>query len=232
MGVLPQDELAQLKNLSMGEVLERIVGHWGMIIIVFSLMLSVSGAFLAWLLLAAESLFTPAKEGLLPQCLAVENKRAVPKNSLWLTSGFIQLFLIITCLKKSTYLALILLATSMILVPYLFSAIYAVKIALDNHDNKIGFRKLRKLRKNRFLNKDCIIGMLAIVYCGWLLYAAGFKYLLLSTVLYTPGALFYMVAKRQQRKPVFKLSECIIFALMLFLAAVSAYLLITNKLTL
>ena len=33
LGILPQAELAQLKNLSMAGVLEKIIGHWGAIVI-------------------------------------------------------------------------------------------------------------------------------------------------------------------------------------------------------
>lgn len=52
----------------------------------------------------------------------------VPVNALWLTNVMIQLFLVITLFSHSTY-TLIYLASSMILVPYLWSAAYAVLLS-------------------------------------------------------------------------------------------------------
>jgi arginine:ornithine antiporter / lysine permease len=37
--------------------------------------------------------------------------------------------------------------------------------------------------------KDLIIGGIALIYAIWLLYAGGLKYLLLSALLYAPGAI-------------------------------------------
>jgi arginine:ornithine antiporter/lysine permease len=62
LGILGQPELATLKNPSMAGVLEAVVGPWGAMLISIGLIISVGGALLAWTLLAAESIFTPAKE--------------------------------------------------------------------------------------------------------------------------------------------------------------------------
>ena len=50
---------------------------------------------------------------------------------------------------------------------------------------------------------DLPIAAAATVYCAWLLYAAGPKYLLLSALLYAPGSLVYVLAKREQRRQLF-----------------------------
>jgi len=79
------------------------------------------------------------------------------------------------------YLALISLSTAMILVPYLFSAVYGLRTAWrDEGDQPAGATKRGPL--------DVPVAALASIYCLWLLYAAGPKYLLLSAVLYAPGA--------------------------------------------
>ena len=70
LGILRQPELAALKNPSMAGVLEAVAGPWGAVLISIGLIVSVGGALLAWTLLAAESVFTPAREKVMPRALA------------------------------------------------------------------------------------------------------------------------------------------------------------------
>ena len=221
MGIVPQAELAAMKNPSMAGVLDKVVGSWGALLISIGLLVSVGGALLAWTLLAAETLFSPARDGVMPKFLSRENRHGVPANALWLTNGLVQLFLILTLVSNATYQALISLATSMILIPYLFSAIYATRIALSGEGYAAGDAKR---------GRDMLIGTLATVYCGWLLYAAGPKYLLLSALLYAPGVLLYGWAKREQGKRLFQPFEIAIVAALLVFAALAAYLLATGAL--
>ena len=223
LGVLGQPELAVLKNPSMAGVLAKVVGPWGMTMIGVGLMVSVGGALLAWTLLAAETLFTPAQDGVMPKFLTRENANGVPANALWLTNGLVQLFLLITLISNATYLALISLATSMILVPYLFSAVYAALTAWRSDGYSSG---------DNSRPRDLGIGALATVYCVWLLYAAGLKYLLLSALLYAPGIVLYAMAKREQGKPLFKGFELVVFMIVVVLALAAAYSLYTGTLKL
>ncbi|WP_207817054.1 amino acid permease, partial [Pseudomonas sp. 50_B] len=78
----------------------------------------------------AEILYATARDRTMPAFLKKENANHVPVNALWLTNVMIQIFLVITLFSASTYLSLIYLATSMILVPYLWSAAYAVLLAV------------------------------------------------------------------------------------------------------
>ncbi|MFS2156748.1 arginine-ornithine antiporter [Pseudomonas sp. Pseusp122] len=193
LGVLSQPELAALKNPSMAGVLQAAAGPWGAVLISIGLIVSVGGALLAWTLLAAESVFTPAREKVMPGLLASENAQAVPANALWLTNGCIQLFLLLTLYSSASYLALISLATSMILLPYLFSGLYALKLTWQGKAYT-GHRALQL--------RDAAIAAVATVYCLWLLYAAGPKYMLLSALLYAPGSLIYLgTLKARQGRP-------------------------------
>ena len=227
LGVMSQPELAQLKNPSMAAVLEKAVGHWGALVIYIGLMVSVGGGFLAWTLLAAESLFTPAKGGVMPTALTKLNSKGVPANALWLTNGMVQLFLILTLLSKATYLALISLSTAMILLPYLFSAIYGIKVAFAQNE-----RAQEAIKSIAYSDVMKPIAVVAAVYCLWLLYAAGMKYLLLSALLYAPGAALYFWAKRQRHERAFTATEGVVLAVLFALAATSAYLLDTQKIAL
>lgn len=221
LGIMSQPDLAGLKNPSMAGVLEKAVGTWGAVLIYIGVIVSVGGGFLAWTLLAAESLFTPAGDGAMPKALARQNGQGVPANAMWLTSGMVQLFLLVTLVSKASYLALISLSTAMILLPYLFSAVYGLVLALRREGEAGTLRGI-----------DLPITALATVYCVWLLYAAGPKYLLLSALLYAPGALVFMLARREQGGPLFRSFEWALFAALVALALLSGYWLSAGKLAL
>lgn len=227
LGLMSQPELAILKNPSMAAVLEKAVGRWGALVIYIGLIVSVGGGFLAWTLLAAESLFTPAQGGVMPVGLTKLNSKGVPANALWLTNVMVQLFLVVTLLSKASYLALISLSTAMILLPYLFSAIYGVKVAFDKQTRVQAAPN--NIANGRFAKP---LTVLASGYCLWLLYAAGPKYLMLSALLYAPGAALYFWAKHQRRQTAFTKKEWAILAALLALAAVAAYRLATQQMTL
>ncbi|MFZ2988312.1 arginine-ornithine antiporter [Ideonella sp.] len=230
LGIYTQPELAALKNPSMAPVLEKVVGTWGAVLVYLGLIISVGGGFLAWTLLAAESLFTPAGGGVMPAWLAQQNDRGVPAHALWLTNGMVQIFLILTLYSKASYLALISLSTAMILLPYLFSAVYGLKLAWTGEGVKPGTAGTQGAERHPGM--DVPITALAAVYCLWLLYAAGLKYLLLSALLYAPGAALYLLAKRQQKQTAFTTAERLVLLGLLVLAAASGWMLWAGRLSL
>ncbi len=213
-GIMAQAELAGLKNPSMAGVLEQVVGPWGAQLISIGLIVSLAGALLSWTLLCAEILFASASDHTMPEFLRKENANQVPANALWLSNGLIQLFLIITLFSESTYLSLLYLATSMILVPYFWSSAYAVLLALrgETYENAAGER-----------NKDLLIALISTLYAVWLVYAAGVQYLLLSALLYAPGAILFAKAKRELGQPVFTGVEKLIFIAVLIGAGIAAF---------
>ena len=223
LGIMTQPELAKLQNPSMAAVLEHVVGPWGAALISVGLIISLLGALLSWVLLCAEIMFAAAKDHTMPEFLRKENANHVPVNALWLTNAMVQIFLIITLFSASTYLSLIYLATSMILVPYLWSAAYALLLAVRGESYE-GFAAERR--------KDLIIGGIALIYAVWLLYAGGVKYLLLSALLYAPGAILFAKAKLELKQPVFTNVEKLIFAAVVVGALVAAYGLYDGFLTL
>jgi arginine:ornithine antiporter/lysine permease len=227
MGILSQPELAALKNPSMAPVLEKVVGTWGALLIYAGLIISVGGGFLAWTLLAAESLFTPASQGVMPQWLTHQNKQGVPSHALWLTSCMVQLFLLVTLVSNASYLALISLSTAMILVPYLFSAAYGTLVAWKARNEKP-----EATQQSALSPWLLAASVLATLYCLWLLYAAGPKYLLLSALLYAPGALLYIVAKRERKEQVFSTIEASLAIALLLIAIYAGYAWATGRLSL
>ena len=213
LGIMNQPELAALKNPSMAGVLEAVVGPWGAIVINLALVVSVIGAFLSWTLLAAEIPHAAGKDGTMPKFFGHENARGVPSTSLLITNLLVQAFLVITLFAQSTYQALFYIASAAILVPYIFSGAYAAKLAITGESYGAG--------ENR--NGPMLIGLLAMVYGLWLVYAAGLSYLFMCAVLYAPGVIFYVWARRENRERVFQPIEALLAAALVAIGIYAAY---------
>ena len=151
------------------------------------------------------------------------NKHQAPTNALWLTNGLVQLMLLVTLFSSAGYLALLSLATSMVLIPYLLCGGYAWMVALRGEGYPAG---------SAARNRDMIIGVLATLYCVWLIYAAGLKYLFLSMILYAPGILFYVWAKRERGEKPFKGFEYAIAAFIAVLGLMACYMVATGQVSL
>lgn len=202
--VMTRVEIAALRQPSMAAVLEQVVGPWGAIFISIGLIISVLGAYLAWLLICAEVLFTAAKTDDMPKIFATENENKVPEASLWLTNIVIQLLVISTYWSQDAFVLMLSLTSVMGLIPYLFVAAYGFLIA------KRGDTYEKELKDQK---RDLIIAGIASVYTIFMIYAAGYKFLLLSAALYAPGTILYVIARREQKIQVFKPTDWIIFGL-------------------
>jgi arginine:ornithine antiporter/lysine permease len=223
LGIMGQPELAKLSNPSLAAVLEHIVGPWGALLISVGLAVSLLGALLSWALLCAEILFATAKDKTMPAFLTRENANHVPVNALWMTNVMIQLFLLITLVSAGTYTSLIYLASSMILVPYLWSAAYALLLCARGET----YQQAPVER-----SKDLLIAGIALCYALWLLYAGGLKYLLLSALLYAPGVILFAKARQEQGMPLFTVIEKGIFTVVISGAGLAAYGLYSDLLSL
>ncbi|HWA43146.1 MAG TPA: arginine-ornithine antiporter [Hypericibacter adhaerens] len=221
-GILSQPELAGLKVPSMAGVFEPLVGSWGSALINLGLIVSVGGAYLAWTLLCAEIPFVCGRDGTFPKWFAAENSNGSPINSLWVTNGLIQLFLILSYFSESAYQFFYFIASVAILPPYVFSGAYALKLALTGEGYKPG-------EKGR--GAQIIVGAVATIYGVWLVYAAGLQYLLMCAVLFAPGILVYAKARREQGGRIFSGVETIIAIALVALALLAAWLMWTGEIS-
>ena len=69
---------------------------------------------------------------------------------------------------------------------------------------------------------------IAVVYTVFMIYAGGMKFLLLSAILYAPGTLLYIVARRERNKTVFLPSDWAIFIVAVIGAVAGIYGLATG----
>jgi len=203
-GVLLREELAGLRQPSMAGVLEAVVGPWGAVFVSLGLIISVSGAYLAWSLLAAEVLYSAARNNDMPRVLARENRNRTPAAALLLTNLLVQLFLILTYFSEDAFFTVLKLTSSMVLVPYFLVAAYALQLAWrgETYAQEPGARQRQGLRAGA-----------AVVFTLFLIYAGGPKFILLSTLVYAPGTALYIWARREQGKRVFTAFEWGVFGI-------------------
>ncbi|MGF2429145.1 amino acid permease [Klebsiella sp. 2-N_Kleb.] len=207
LGVVPRSELAEMRNPSMAGLMVRLMGSWGEIVIAAGLIVSVCGAYLSWTIMAAEVPYLAATHKAFPRLFARQNRNNAPSASLWLTNISVQASLVLIWLTGSDYGTLLTIASEMILVPYLLVGAFLLKI---------GTRPLHQA-----------VGIGACIYGLWLLYASGPVHLLLSVVLYAPGLLVFLYARRtHQHDRSLKRRELALIGLLLVAAVPATWMLV------
>jgi arginine:ornithine antiporter / lysine permease len=163
-----------------------------------------------------------AKTKDMPKVFATENQNRVPAAALWMTNIIVQLFVISTYWSNDAFSLMLNLTSVMALIPFFLVAAYGFLMARRGET----YETLPEER-----TRDLIIAGLAVIYTLFLLYAAGMKFLLLSAILYGPGTVLYIWAKREQKKQLFTAVEWVIFAVTLIGAAVGIHGLATGYIT-
>lgn len=202
-GVLPRGELAVMADPSVGSVLASIVGEWGAIFIGIGLIVSVLGAYLAWTLMAAEVLFQAAKNEDMPKFLAQQNSHGVPSKALLLTTLMVQALLIATVFSYDALTLALTLCATLSLLPYLLSGAYALKLTITKETYEQDRKPLRK---------DMVVAAIATIYGTFLFYMTGWELLVLSCVIYLPGTILYIIARKERGLRLFNLPEKILLA--------------------
>jgi arginine:ornithine antiporter/lysine permease len=219
---LPRAEIAEMRQPSMATVLEAIVGHWGAVFVSIGLLVSVLGAYLAWSLICAEVLSAAARTKDMPRLFATENSNKVPAAALWLTNIVVQLFVISTYWSSDAFALMLSLTSVMSLIPFFLVAAYGLLMMRrgETYETQPHDR-----------SRDMIFAGIAVIYTLFLIYAAGMKFLLLSALLYGPGTILYLWARREQNKTFFTPIEWIIFAAAIVGVVVGIHGLVTGYIT-
>jgi arginine:ornithine antiporter/lysine permease len=202
-GILPRAELAQLRQPSMAEVLQEAVGDWGAVFVSVGLIVSVLGAYLAWTLMAAEVLFVAAQDDDMPRFLRRVNRAEAPAASLLMSTVLIQAMLFVTLISEQAFDFALNMTSALTLIPFLLATAYALKLAVtsETYDDRPDRR-----------TRELVVGALATLYTAFLLFAAGPKYMLVSFVIYAPGSVLFVMARREQGRKAFGSGELVILA--------------------
>ena len=110
-------------------------------------------------------------------------------------------------------------------IPFLLVAGYALKLTTRGDTYEAGPDSARR--------RDIFIAAVAVVYTGFLLYAGGLKFIVLSAILYAPGSALYFWARREQGKKLFdRTLDLVIFILAAIAAVVGVYWIATGYIVL
>ncbi|MDQ8033901.1 MAG: basic amino acid/polyamine antiporter [Bordetella sp.] len=201
--VLPQGDIAGLRQPSMAGVLASVVGPWGAVFVSVGLLISVLGAYLTWSLICAEVLFAASKTEDMPRAFARENKNGVPATALWLTNIIVQLFVISTYWSTDAFSLMLNLTSAMSLIPYFLVAAFGFMLA----------RRGETYEGDPARTRDLVLAGIAAFYTAFMVYAGGLKYVLLAALLYAPGTILYYWARREQGRRLFTQVELVVFVI-------------------
>ena len=219
---MPQSAIAAVQQPSMASVLEAVAGHWGAVFISIGVLVSVLGAYLAWSLICAEVLFAAAKSEDMPRLFAAQNGNRVPANALWLTNIVVSLFIISTYWSRDAFNFMLDMTSVTALLPYLLVAGYGVLLARSGE----GYEETANER-----GRDQIFSWIAVIYTIIMFIAAGLKYVLLVAVLFVPGTILYVWARREQKVQMFTSVELIVLAVTVIAGMIGAYGLLSGTIT-
>ncbi|MBO0476054.1 amino acid permease [Vagococcus sp. DIV0080] len=209
--VLSQSELAVLSKPAMAQVLESVVGRWGAILINGGVVISATGAWFACTMFAGEILFQGAKDHIFPKFLSKENKNGAPVSGLLISNILVQFFFLSLLINSSAYNFMALLASSTMLIPYFFVSLSQLRLSWKWENKKI--------------TRNVILGAISSIYMGYCLYASGFEYLFVTSLLFAPGLLLFIKARKEGDKLLFTKVEKV-FAILLTVSALAAVVLI------
>jgi len=212
-GILSQEAIADLRQPSLAGVLEAILGVPGGVLISVGLLVSVSGAYLAWTLMAAEVLFAAAKEDDMPALAKKKNSHGVPIVALFVSALLTQVILLITIFSDRALDFALDLTSALALLPFLLTAGYALRIALSRD----GYEDVAPATRT----KELIFAAIATIYTIFLIIVAGLEFIPLSAILLAPATIFFVMARRGKGARIFTPVEIGIF-IFLWLAVVVA----------
>ena len=206
-GVLSDAELAALKDPALSYIIEAVIGPVGATLVNIAVLISVGGAWLSWTFLTAEIPYNVALDGLFPNFFKKVNKNDACSGAL-LTNGILkQTIFFLSLSAQNAYLVITNSASCMILIPYIFSSLFLVKIAIKH------------------VHKRCFYwGIGGVIYGVWMIYSSGLNYVFQSLTIYALGTLYFLYDTKRKTGYFFQSTvEKFISFIILVLGFISLY---------
>ena len=138
-----------------------------------------------------------------------------------MTTVLIQLMLFVTLVSEDAFNFMLNMTSALTLIPFLLAAAFALKLALGGGAPGERAGSARELG----------VAALATLYTAFLLFAAGPKYMLVSFIIYAPGSVLFVMARREQGRRVFSPVELVILAVSIVGAVIGVIALIAGWIT-
>ena len=226
-GIMTQPELAALPNPSLAYALEVCAGPWAKWFVISAIILCVAGGFVAWTLLCAQTPYEGAVEKILPRQFLSVNRHGVPAYGMRVSSIAMTLCLLLVVTAEDVYLAAVNLASMMILPCYLCCGLYLLKLIFCNRV---------WTSRNKKLPAIIVIASGTTIYCIYSIWAGSLSLLVMTSMFYTAGFPFFIMARRQHRQngtsstdKIISTRESVMSGVMLILACLSIYMLATGR---
>ncbi|MDE6803461.1 MAG: amino acid permease [Muribaculaceae bacterium] len=188
-GIMSQSELAALPDPSIAYVLKAVCGDWAYYFVIISVIVSLTGCWTAWTLVCAQTPYGAASVKIMPAQFLRMSPKNVPHFALIASCLFMTLFMVLVYFSHSLFMAAVDLTGVMVLPAYFFSALFLIRFALTE-------RSRARLSRSRTMYM-LFIGSAGTVFTVYMMWAAGWRLLLMSGVFYLIGTYFYIQARRQ-----------------------------------
>ena len=226
-GHMTQHELAGLNNPSTAQILQDAVhGHWGGVLMNLGVIIALLTSWLAFTIMIAQIPYAAAKDGSFPAIFTQENTVGSPTVSLWVSSGIMQICMIVVGLANNAWNTMLSVTGVMILPPYFFCTLYLWKLCdTEEYPANLPVKKGMAL----------LCGIAGTAYAVWMIYAAGWTYLLMAFCFLALGIPVYIWARRNDREikgeqePVFSGKEGAAAILVVAVAITAIVLFATDK---
>jgi len=229
-GVMRQPEMAKLSNPSLAYVLESCAGAWAKWFVVASVIVSISGGFIAWTLVCAQVPYEASAVKIFPARFMRMNRYGMPYFGMACASTAMTLCLLLVVSAENIYLAALNLTALMVIPPYLFCGVYLWQLTGRKHH-------CDRLKGTATSNR--LIAALEIAFCLYIIWSGTLKLFMATSIFYFAGAGFFVLARmRRSRRPakfvgeIFTRGEFVLFIAIGVMAVVSAIFLIIGSLRL
>ena len=185
-GVMTQPEMASLPNPSLAYVLDASAGSWAKWFVIVSVIVSLTGGFVAWTLVCAQVPYEAAAVKIFPRQFMKLNRYGMPWFGMATASMAMTFCLLLVVTAQNVYVAALNLTALMVLPPYLFCGLYLWKIAINPDMRLAGGDAM-----NRF------IAGAEVAFCLYIMWAGTFRLLMVTSIFYVAGIGFFMLARLQ-----------------------------------
>ncbi len=174
-GLLSRAKLAGLQDPSIAYILRLTVGEWAYWFVICAVIISLIGGWVAWTLVVAQVPYEASLVGILPSSFQRLNRHGMPAYGLFASSIVMELFLLLVVMADNVYMAALRITGLMIIPCYFFTGLFLLKKARTT-----GIR---------------ILAIVTSAFCLWMAYAGGLTDMLMTSVFYILGTVFFIRAR-------------------------------------